>query len=731
MREVISVAVAGQPNCGKSTMFNAITGAAARVGNYPGITVERLEGSYQLDEHRLSLTDLPGTYSLTSYSPEEVVAREVIVEERPDVVINMVDASALERSLYLAVQLLEMGVPTVIGLNMMDEVRRKGIQIDSKKLSEALGVPVVECVARIGRGKHELMEAVVDLALKSTREWTPLEISYGHDLDPVLNRMIAEIEAVKFMTDRYPARWIAVKYLEEDENIIAQGAAAGLLGEKLRRMVGELRTHTEKTLNTYPEALVADYRYGFINSILRKGVIRRKQDLRLDVSDHVDRVVTHRLIGPLLMLLVLWLMFYITFNLGSYPQDLLENGFSLLGSLIGSLVGPGLLQSLLVNGMVDGVGAVLSFTPLILIMFAMLVFLEDLGYMARVAYMLDRVFRVFGLHGASVMPFIMSGGIPGGCAVPGIMCSRTLRSPRERLATIFTAPFMVCGAKTTAYIMLTAAFFPSSPALAMLILVGTAWLTALVMARMLRWTVIKGPSTPFVMELPPDRWPTVKGIIINTWDRVRQFVTKCATVIFGISVIMWALMTFPQLPAETRNGFDQQREHLNRELENLREEREGARANLRAGLESQLTTIDARQNEAALRHSVAGRIGTSLEPLSKLAGFPWQVNIALLGAFAAKEVFVSTMATAYSMNTAAAEEASSLSQRLAADPAYTLPAILSLFIFILFYAPCMVTLVTIGRESSWGWALFVLLGSVTFAFVLSVTLYQVGTKLLS
>lgn len=731
MKEVISVAVAGQPNCGKSTMFNAITGAAARVGNYPGITVERLEGSYQVDGYQLKLIDLPGTYSLTSYSPEEVVARDVIVEERPDVVINMVDASALERSLYLAIQLLEMGVPTVIGLNMMDEVRRKGIQIDSKKLSEALRAPVVECVARIGRGKHELMQAVVDLALKSTNEWKPLEISYGHDLDPVLTRMVDKIDAAQFMTDRYPARWTAVKYLEDDENILRQGAAAGPLGEELQKMVLELRAHTEKTLDTYPEALVADYRYGFINSILRKGVIKRKQDLRLDVSDHIDRIVTHRLIGPLLMLLVLWLMFYVTFHLGAYPQDLLENGFSLLGLLIGSLVGPGLLQSLLVKGIVDGVGAVLSFTPLILIMFAMLVFLEDLGYMARVAYMLDRVFRVFGLHGASVMPFIMSGGIPGGCAVPGIMCSRTLRSPRERLATIFTAPFMVCGAKTTAYIMLTAAFFPSSPALAMLILVGIAWLTALVMARMLRWTVIKGPSTPFVMELPPYRLPTLKGIVIHTWDRVRQFVTKCATVIFGISVIMWALMTFPQLPSETRNVFDQERDHLKRELVKLSEAEGDRGANLKVELESRLNRIDSKENEAALRYSIAGRIGTGLEPLSRLAGFPWQVNIALLGAFAAKEVFVSTMATAYSMNTVDMEEASSLSQRLAADPAYTLPAVLSLFIFILFYAPCMVTLVTIGRESSWGWALFVLLGSVTFAFVLSVTVYQAGSKLLS
>jgi ferrous iron transport protein B len=730
MSRVITVAVAGQPNSGKSTMFNAITGAAARVGNYPGITVERLEGTYRFNNHHIKLIDLPGTYSLTSYSPEEIVARNVIIDERPDVVINMVDASSLERSLYLAIQLLEMGVPTVIGLNMMDEVRRKGIRIDLQKLSEALGAPVVECVARIGVGKHQLMEAAVQLSERSKGTWKPLVFSYGHDLDPVISEMVKKIEASRFMTDRYPARWIAVKYLEDDESIIKQGDEAAPLSQELKAMAQEVRRHTDKTLHTYPEALIADYRYGFINSILRRGILTRTQDLRLDASDQIDRVVTHRVMGPVLMLMVLWLMFYITFHLGSYPQSLMEKGFGLLGSAIGYLVRPGMLQSLLVKGVVDGVGAVLSFTPLILIMFAMLVFLEDLGYMARIAYMLDRVFRVFGLHGASAMPFIMSGGIPGGCAVPGVMCSRTLRSPRERLATIFTAPFMVCGAKTTAYIILTAAFFPNYPSLVMLFLVILAWAVALVTARLLRWTVIKGPSTPFVMELPPYRLPTFRGVAIHTWDRVRQFVTKAGTLIFGISVIMWALMTFPQLPAETAGRFDQEIQRIKEQVETSDRGEKTADEASQQELQARLQELEARRNEAALRHSIAGRIGSGLEPISRLAGFPWQVNIALIGAFAAKEVFVSTMATAYSMNETAPEENFSLSQRLASDPAYTLPVILSLFVFILFYAPCMATLITIVRESSWSWALFVLLGSIGFAYALSVCVYQGGTLLL-
>ncbi len=730
MPKQITVAVTGQPNCGKSTMFNAITGAAARVGNYPGITVDRLEGHYSLSGYDIKLIDLPGTYSLTSYSPEEVVAREVIIDERPDSVINMVDASALERSLYLAIQLMEIGVPIVVGLNMMDEVRRKGVRIDSARLSTLLGVPVVECTARIGAGRHELMEAVAKLAENPDHAWRPIAISYGHDLDPVLLEMTQKIEEAHFMTDRYPAKWIAIKYLEADMKLIGQGRSVGELGRQLEAMVKRLGEHTEKTLKTYPEAILADYRYGFINSLLKHGVITREEDLRFDISDKLDRVVTHRFLGPVILLGVLWIMFDVTFKLGAYPQGWIEKGFSFLGSSAARIIPDGLVQSLVIKGIIDGVGAVLSFTPLILIMFAMLIFLEDLGYMARTAYMLDRIFRVFGLHGASVMSFIMSGGIPGGCAVPGVLCTRTLKSPKERLATIFTAPFMVCGAKTTAYLMLTAAFFPGSAAAAMLVIVLAAWILALSVARILRWTVIRGPATPFVMELPPYRLPTARGIAIHTWERLRQFVTKAATVILGISVIMWTLMTFPQLPQDQVDAFNTVREAAKVEIDTRGASEESLPSDLRTDLiHKRLREIDARQSETALKYSLAGRIGIGLEPVSRLAGFPWQVNIALLGAFAAKEVFVSSIATAYAMETVDGDDSSRLSERLAADPAYTTPAIASLFLFILFYAPCMVTLVTIARESDWKWALFVLFGSISFAFVLSVLVYQIGSAL--
>jgi len=473
-RKKIVVALAGQPNCGKSTMFNAVTGSTARVGNYPGITVERMEGFYKTQDYKINFIDLPGTYSLTSYSMEEIVARDVIINETPDVVACMLDAVALERSLYLVVQLLEIGIPVVVGLNMMDDAKRKNIQINSKVLSELLQVPVVECIARRGIGKKELIDSIINIFEDEDREKVPFNISYGSDLNPALTEMTELIEKEKFMTDKYPSRWLAIKYMEEDENILRKGKENEDTHNELISIVKRVEKHTEKTLNTYPEAIIADYRYGYIQSLLKQGVISREYAFKHSFSEKIDKVLTQRFFGPLVMLAVLYLLFWLTFKLGAYPQDLMQYGFDCLGQLGSAFISNELLRSLIVSGIIDGVGAVLSFAPLILIMFAMLCYLEDLGYMARVAYMLDKIFKSFGLHGASVMPFIISGGIPGGCAVPGVMAGRTLRSPKERLATVLTAPFMVCGAKATVFLMLAEIFFPGNETNVMLILTITS-----------------------------------------------------------------------------------------------------------------------------------------------------------------------------------------------------------------------------------------------------------------
>jgi ferrous iron transport protein B len=340
--------------------------------------------------------------------------------------------------------------------------------------------------------------------------------------------------------------------------------------------------------------------------------------------------------------------------------------------------------------------------------------------------MMDKVMRIFGLHGMSVMPLIMSGGIPGGCAVPGVMCARTLRSPRERLATILTAPFMVCGAKTTAYLMLVAAFFPGDPTGAMFLVVLAAWAFVLVVSRLLRWTVVKGESTPFVMEIPPYRLPTFRGVLIHTWERVWQYIKKAGTVILAVSILMWAVMTFPELPEDKVAAYDAQRQTAEEQAKAAHPEATGEDLDKLVS-EAQTPITDA-QNEAALQYALGGRIGSFLKPVTDLAGFPWQANIALIGAFAAKEVFVSTMATAYSMGEVDPEDAGSLSDRLAADPAWSLPAVLSVFVFMLLYTPCMVTVVAIAKEAGWKWALFSVGGSMAFAFVVAVAVYH-GTRL--
>ena len=723
--EQIQVAVAGQPNCGKSTMFNAITGASVRVGNYPGISVDRAEGDAKAsDGTNLHFVDLPGTYSLTAYSQDELVAREVILKENPDVVINMLDATSLERSLYLTVQAMELGANVVVGLNMMDEVKKRHISIDTEKLSEHLGVPVIACCARQKIGVAELIDAARFQAIKPPEARQALEISYGPDIDPVLEQMRQKIEAANFMTDRYPARWLAIKYIEKDSDIIEQGRNAGRLSAELEQMEKALADTLERERGSYPEAVIADYRYGFINGLMRQGIIDRKDDERYDQADRIDKIVTHRITGPVLMFALLYAMFWITFNLGAIPQGWVESGFDRLSSLVASAIPEGLLQSMIIDGAISGVGAVIGFTPLIAIMFLMLVFFEDLGYMGRVSYMLDRVLSAFGLHGASVMPFIVSGGIPGGCAVPGVMAARTLRSPKERLATIFTAPFMLCGAKTTAFILITHAFFPGHETGAMFCIVMLAWAFALVVAWLLRHTVIKGEHTPFIMELPPYRCPTIYGVFKHTWERVWQYIKKAGTVILAVNIIMWALMTFPQLPENQIKTFEAQRALVTAQYDTPAKSDEQKK-------EQALQKIDDDEGEAALAYSYAGRMGKGLEALSQYAGFPWQANVALLGGFAAKEIFVSTMATAYSMGSRVDDDNPAvLAHYIAADPAYDRATVYAMVVFLLLYAPCMVTVAVMIRETSWKWAMFALWGSLGFSYVLSVIVYQVTRLIL-
>ena len=727
--EKICIALAGNPNSGKTTVFNALTGARQHVANYPGVTVDKKEGLVKIPGGEARVMVLPGTYSLSAYSLEELVARRALADERPDVVVDIIDANALERNLYLSVQIMEMGLPLVLALNMMDEVNKKGIKINVDKLAQLLGVPAVKTIARTGGGLDQLLAAAAEKAEACQgRPWQPLLISYGPDLDVVLKDMTAKIEEAGFLTQRYPARWIALKYLESDEEIHKLGLAANPeLHALLQNMTSEAAAHLDATLGTYPEAIIADYRYGFIHSILRQNVLVKPEDTaaRVAFSDRADQVLTHKFAGPLIMFGVLYLVYKITFVIGEIPMGWVEEFFGWANGAVSEAMPDGVLKSLIVSGIIDGVGGLMGFVPLIMVIFLLIAILDDSGYMARIAYMLDRVMRMFGLHGCSVMPLIVSGGIAGGCGVPGVMAARTLRSPKERLATILVAPFLACGAKLPVFLLLVGVFFSKNQAQIMLLMTMVGWAAALLIARFLRSTLARGAATPFVMELPPYRAPTFKGVAIHTWERTWAYIKKAGTIVLAVSILLWAAMAYPELGEEQTAVFNAQRAEIESGAASGGLEQDRADA-LLAG-------IDGAEAEAALRNSVAGRLGIALEPISQISGFDWRTNIALIGGLAAKEVIVSTLGTAYSLVSVDDEDAdaANLQARLAADPHWNPAVAAALMVFVLLYAPCFMVVIMIRQETaSMAWAAFSVVFNTIFAFTVSTGVYQIGKLLL-
>ena len=721
MDTVINIALAGNPNAGKTTLFNYLTGLRQHVGNYPGITVEHTQGCCLHNQQGLSIVDLPGTYSLTAYSSEELVARDYLINEKPQMVINIVDASNLERNLYLTCQFLELGIPLVIALNMIDVAENRGLIVDAEKLSEIIGVPVIPIIARSGKGVDQLLDTVITTT-KSAITPEPALLRYGSDIDEALSEMIPIINKHSLLTDIYPPRWTGVKLLENDEQVYEKSTAVNPeVTQQLKKYCDQVTGHLQQTAGVYPEAVIADHRYGFIKSIMRQHIVTEKfVGDRLYTSDRIDKVVTHRVLGPLIMALVLFGLYAFTFNSSTYLVELFASFFGLLSNTVDSVLADGPLKSMIISGVIDGVGGVLGFVPIIMFMFFGIAILEDSGYLARVAFMMDRIFHAFGLHGSSVMPFIISGGIAGGCAVPGVMATRTLRSPKERMATLLTVPFMNCGAKLPVLTLLIGAFFADHQARYMFLATVISWIVALCAAKFLRMTVLRGESTPFVMELPPYRFPTINGLVIHTWERTWQYIKKAGTVILGISVLLWAMMTYPGLPEEQIASFEQQRQQIIHQ--STQSENDPANKTLQ--------TLNAEQAAAGLKHSIAGRIGIAFEPASQLAGIDWRTNIALLGGFAAKEVIISTLGTAYSIGGIETDEPTSLTHRLASDPAWNPVVALAVLLFIMFYAPCFVTVICIAKESgSWKWAFFSMAFNTVFAFIMAVTVYQIGMLL--
>ena len=789
MKEKITIALAGNPNSGKSTVFNAITGARQHIANYPGVTVEKKYGNVTHKGYGIEVVDLPGTYSLTAYSLEEIVARDFMVNEKPDLVVDIVDASNLDRNLYLAVQLKELGVPMIIALNMMDVAESRGIIVDHQLLSTLFQVPVVPMVARSKQGIRECLDKVIEVA-KNGQEWRAAVISYGNDIDQSLDEIEAIIKRSQAFNTRYPSRWRALKCLEGDRQILDLLKRDPDLGQRIEEVCQATSKHMVDTLDEEPESVIAGHRYGYIAGITRKA-LKRKVELRLNLSDKIDKVLTNRIIGPLLMIAILYTIYVFTFSASEVHIQVLEVFFEFLKDIVSSIIPAGNLRSLIVSGIIDGVGGVLGFVPLIMFMFLAIAIMEDSGYMARVAYMLDRVLRWFGLHGNSVMALIVSGGISGGCAVPGVMATRTLRDPRERITTLLVVPFMNCGAKLPVYAMLIGAFFSKDKARIMFLLTLFSWGFALLAAKIIRSTVLRGPKTPFVMELPPYRMPTLKGLLIHTWERTWYYIRKAGTVILGLSIILWAMMTFPGLSKEQERFFENERIRATKSLltspkvkewipdgESLMElnglydsyTRASSKeeAEVLTGLEDspllpliktafllkkgeelekeiqsddleaaaryllfrdEMTGLGDRERQAALKRTIAGWIGQRLETVTRPLGFDYRVNIALVGGFAAKEVVVSTLGTAYSIGEVDPEGSSSLSQRLRKDPSWNPLKAFTLIIFTMLYVPCFVTLISIRKESSWGWAGFSIGFNLVAAFLVALIIRHAGMAL--
>ncbi len=686
MSRKINVAIAGNPNSGKTTIFNAITGGRQHVGNYPGVTVEKREGTCTRDDLEINIVDLPGTYSLTAYTTEELITRNYIIDEHPNVVVDIIDSFNIERNLFMATQLMEMNVPLVLAFNMSDIARQRGLVFDTDKLSSFFGAPIVMTVGNKSEGIDELVSVIVETAIAGPAAVTS-SITYGQEIEEEITKIEVALDIESELVKKYGKRWLAIKLLEWDKEIIVKDHSDEILS-----VVGMSREHLRKVCGDQPQTLIADRRYGYISGACQEAV-KSTTELRHDFSDRVDSVLTNRVFGLPIFICLMYIVFQLTFSLGKYPMGWLENLFGWLSVFV-TANWPGSadsqILSLIVDGIIGGVGGVIVFLPNILLLFLAISILEDSGYMSRAAFIMDQIMHKIGLHGKSFIPML----IGFGCSVPAIMATRILENRRSRLTTMMVIPLFSCGARLPIYALMIPAFFEPrlrGPVLLLIYFIGIA--LAIVCAKLLRITLFKGETIPFVMELPPYRLPTARGVIIHMWHRGWMYLKKAGTIILGISIILWAATTYPQI------------DH-----------------NKLAGLS------DEAAQTVRIQHSVVGRIGTTIEPAMKPLGFDWRVSTALVGAFAAKEVFVSQMAIMYSMGEVG-ETSEALREHLTAN--YTPLQGFCIMIFCLISMPCVATIAMTRQESgSWKWALFQGGALTVLAYVVTLVVYQAGVRII-
>lgn len=726
-RKTINVAFVGNPNCGKTTIFNHASHAREHTGNYSGVTVDTKTAQFEQDGYNINISDLPGTYSVSAYSPEELYVRTHIFKELPDVVINVIDASNLERNLYLTTQLIDMDIKVVAALNMYDELQERGDHFDYKQLGKMLGIPFIPTVGSKGKGIHKLFKKVIEVYEDKDDTVRHIHINYGEIIErsvsKIENLICSRLEILK--TDMSP-RFVSLKLLEKDKEI-KKRLKKHESGEEILSLVNERINKIESSLNEDSETAITDAKYGFIAGALKE-TYKESPRTRRQKTDVIDTFMTHKLFGIPIFIFFMWVMFETTFKLGEYPMNWIDTGVTLLSNFIEHIMPEGPLKDLIIDGMIGGVGGVIIFLPNILILFFFISFMEDTGYMARAAFIMDKVMHKIGLHGKSFIPLLMGFG----CNVPAVMATRTIEDRNSRLLTMLINPFMSCSARLPVYILLLAAFFPEHAGTALFLIYITGIIIAVIMAKIFKRFILKGNDIPFVMELPPYRMPTLKSTLIHMWHKGSQYLRKMGGIILIASIIIWFLGYFPK---DDSSDISQNLIHKKETIQNqLKEVSTTQQAdNVTKQLEAQLNDIDIKIESERQKNSMIGILGKTIEPVLKPLGFDWKMSVSLITGIAAKEIVISTMSVLYQANDAEDGQAGLIAgikndTYEDGSKVFTPLVAISFLIFTLIYFPCIAVVAAIRKESgSWKWTLFSVGYTTALAWILSFLTFQIGS----
>ena len=717
--KVINVALVGNPNCGKTTLFNHASGSHERVGNYSGVTVDAKEATLKKDGYLFNIVDLPGTYSITEYSPEELYVRMHITEKMPDIVVNVIDSSNLERNLFLTTQLIDMNIKVVIALNMYDELGKKGVKFDYEALGKMMGIPIVPTVASKGKGIDELFAKLIDVYEDHDPSVRHIHINYGPLIEKALKEIQDEIWKNPEITDKLSSRYIGIKLLETDKTTLSQLKKYSNY-EQIKTITANAISRLEKEYNEKSETIITDAKYGFIDGALKETYKVLKQDKRKNKRE-LDDFLTHKFWGIPTFLFFMWFMFQATFTLGSYPMHWIDSGIHLLSNFIQSTMDKGSLRDLIVDGIIGGVGGVIIFLPNILILFFFISLMEDTGYMARASFIMDKLMHKIGLHGKSFIPLIMGFG----CNVPAIMATRTLENKKDRILTMIITPFMSCSARLPVYVLLISAFFPQNQGLVLFSIYLIGVLIAIITALIMKRIAFAKKDVPFVMELPPYRIPTLKNTSLHMWHKGQQYISKMGKIILLASIIIWGLGYFPR-HLENDASFES-RIASTQANKNLTPDEKATKVNL-----LELNKVSEHQEE-----SYIGQLGHAIEPVIRPLGYDWKMGVSILTGLAAKEIVVSSMGILYQADMQVKEHSSSLKNKLMeqthnsgelkGQKVFTPLVAFGFMLFILIYFPCIAVITAIKKEASWGWAVFTMVYTTSIAWIVAFAVYQIGS----